>query len=352
MAISAQGLAFVKYESNGSDRDFQFHFPYISTKDIKVFIDGVSSSDYIITSGSIITFSTEPNIGVIVFIRRETPNIEPLATFGNQSSLNKEDLEKNNEQVLYVMQEVLDEVNQRLPVGGSDNQILNNLNMNNFRILDLGTAIDDGDAINLGQVTELIQGVNAGISVEEEEIVAEQGQTIFNLSKFTYQPGYKTITIHIDGISQAQTDFLETSSETVEIDEPCKGGERVVIRKNDAPSNTITIKQSDYEILGGVILARDNEALEGTDRLKAITPASLAYVLQRFLPQDATTTTKGVTRLASSGETGDNIASTPDSTQSQIDTSINAKLIVGGGPPNNADGNPDGTIWFQTTQLQ
>lgn len=345
--ISSQGLSYIKYVSDGTSTNYQFQFGYIDESHVKVFIDGVEQTDYYISSGNIIVFNTAPSLGVIIFIQRETPNLQPLATFINQSSLNKEDLNKVDLQVLYVMQELKDEVDQRLPVGGGDNQILNNLDMNNFRILELGAAVNDTDAPNLGQVKELITQINAGITVEEEEFVATEGQTVFTLTQFTYQPGYKTITVHIDGIAQAQSDFLESGSDEITIDEACNGGERVVIRKNDAPANSIAIKQADYETLGGVILATDEEAEEGTDRLKAITPASLAYALQRFETQDATTTQKGIVRLSDVGETGDDIAATPDSVDTQIGTAISEKIIIGNFAPDNGDGRPDGTLYLQ-----
>lgn len=345
--ISSQGISYIKYTADGSTKEFQFQFGYIDASHVHVYIDGVETTDYIISSGSIISFTDAPNIGVIIFIKRETPYEEPLATFLNQSSLNKEDLNKVNYQVLYVTQELTDELNQRLPIGGGDNQILNNLDMNNFRILELSDATSDNEAPNLGQVKELINQVNAGITVEEEEIVAVEGQTEFLLSNFTYQPGYKTITVHIDGIAQAQTDFAETASDEITLDEPCNGGERVVFRKNDAPANSIAIKQADYVTLGGLILATDEEALEGTDRLKGITPASLAYVLQRFQQQDATTTQKGVVQLAEIGSTGETLAATPDSGEAQTNTIINDKFIVTTSTPSNGDGRVDGTVVFQ-----
>lgn len=339
--ISSQGLAFIKYSANGSETIFQFFFPFLEPEHIKVYVDGVLQINYILNeiTGEVI-LNTPPNIGQIVFIRRETPNDAPLVRFVNQSSLNKEDLNKNDTQVLYVMQEVLDEILE----GGTQ---LENLDMNNFRIINLSNGVDSKDAVNLGQVQELINKVSVGVAIKEEEIVAIAGQTEFTLTTFDYTPGYGVLSIYVDGIAQAQTDYMESSKTTIIFDEAMNGGERVVIRKNDSVGNNVNIQQADFETLGGVVLATDQEAEDGTNRLKAITPASLKYVLQRFLPQDATTEQKGVVQLAALGDSSsNNKASTPETTANQINTTINNKFIISSVVPDDGDGNPDGTIVF------
>lgn len=345
---SANGLSYVKYSSNGSDTEYQFDFQYLSENHIKVYTDGVLTNDYTNLSGQIIKFNEAVSIGKTIFIKRETPSVEPMAYFVNQSSLNKEDLNKTNTQVLYVMQEILDEVNQRLPTGSGDNEILNNLNMNGFKIVDLGQATEPEDAITLGQVRDIFSSLSAGNVVIEEEITATKGQTVFNLSKIEYTPGYLTITVFIDGIAQAQSDIIESGKNQITFTEPCNGKERVVVRKNDSPTSSITIKQADYDVLGAVMLSTDAEAAEGTNRLKAITPAALKYVLQRFLPQDASTTQKGVVQLAERTElNGEDKASTPDNVKYIAESTVNSKMIISTGSPNNSQVYANNTLWFQ-----
>lgn len=347
--IDEQGLAYVKYISNGNDKLFQFFFKFLDKKHVKVYVDGVlvDSSEYELISGQFINFFNAVYLGGIVYIRRETPYIEPIAYFYNQSSLNKEDLNKNDTQVLFVMQEVLDEVNQRLPIGGGNNQILNNLDMNGFKILDLGDATDDTDAINLGQVREMLSGIQAGVEVVEEVFIPTEGQTVFELTKFTYTPGYNTLQLSVSGLVQSQDSFTELTPTSFEVDEPLSSEDIVIIRKNDSPSNSIKIKQADYNVLGGVLIARDDEALSGLDRFKAITPAALKYVLDRFSQQDATTEQKGIVQLAEleDSESSDK-AATPANVAFQVDSEFNTRIVASYTIPVDTDGRDDGTIWF------
>ena len=345
--ISSTGFSYINYTSDGSSLDYEFPFEYIKKANIIVKFDGVVINDYTVTSLNSILFENAPSYGVEISISRLTESMEPLVTFINESSLNKADLNKVNKQVLFALQELADEMNKRLGISDGDYDFFNNIDMHDNRIVNLAEAIDEGDATNLGQVQELIRQVVAGVRVEEEEIVATEGQTIFTLVNFKYTPGYKTISVYVDGIFQSQTDFVETSQTKITFDEAFNGGERVVVRKNDAPSNAIVTKQADYETLGTVIIASNLEALIGTSEVKAITPASLAYVLKRYVNQDASTTQKGIVKLAEVGATGSTVASTPDSTLAQTNTIIGEKIIVTTSTPSDSDGRPDGTIVFQ-----
>ena len=343
---TASGYSYIKYTSNGSDVNYLFSFDYISEDHINVSLDGTDSSDFEVLDDNSINLYNAATAGVDINIYRTTPIESPIVSFSNASSLNKEDLNKNDLQNLYVMQEIIDDINIKLGDGVDEATIYTNLDMNLNRIVDLADAVDDYDAVNLSQVQSLISEINAGTRIEEQEFTATEGQTDFVLTDFTYQPGYKTIIVFIDGIAQSQTDFTEINEEKISLDEGCNGSERVVIRKNDAPSTSVKLLQSAVDVLGGVLLASETEANAGVDTEKVITPATLAYTLARFLPQDGTTDQKGVVQLATSADSGSDKAATPDSVTDQISEALSDKFIVSSSTPDDADGNPNGTVVF------
>ena len=96
------------YNGNGSQTLFQFTFPYLSTSDIKVTVDGADTTAYTFASATEIEFTTgnEPPTGVDnVVIYRDTAYDSTSATFYPGSSIRAQDLNNNFTQALYVNQE-------------------------------------------------------------------------------------------------------------------------------------------------------------------------------------------------------------------------------------------------------
>ncbi len=61
----------------------------------------------------------------------------------------------------------------------------------------------------------------------EQTFTATAGQTAFVLTEFTYLPGTERLWVFINGQKQDATEFTETSSTVVTLNEACDGGETV-----------------------------------------------------------------------------------------------------------------------------
>ena len=97
------------YTGNGSQTLYSFTFPYISTSDIKVTLDGTATTQYSYANATQIQFASAPGNNVAVKIFRETESDETIATFYPGSAIRAADLNNNSLQNLYVSQEVINE---------------------------------------------------------------------------------------------------------------------------------------------------------------------------------------------------------------------------------------------------
>lgn len=109
-------LSYVLYTNQTGVGPYNFTFPYISTAHIKVEKNGT-----VLTSGTDYTLSTSPTASITLTsaliatdrlrIYRETPGLQvspnnlPLVDFNDGSVLTASDLDKNTQQLLYLVQE-------------------------------------------------------------------------------------------------------------------------------------------------------------------------------------------------------------------------------------------------------
>jgi len=133
------------FNGNGTAGPFTYTFPVIEAGDVKVFVNGVTVSNYTVdTTLSTVTFTSPfPTAGQAIRIFRET-NIDTLsAEFSAGSAIRAVDLNDNFIQNLYVTQEIS---NNAVLTDGS-NAFDSNLNMGGNRITNLGTPTANDNAV-------------------------------------------------------------------------------------------------------------------------------------------------------------------------------------------------------------
>ena len=98
----------VTYTQTGSSNtDFLVTFPFISTTDIKVQLQGVTTSAFTIdqTGATKVVMDTAPTAGQTIRVFRDTDIDAIEATYSAGSSIRSTDLNTNNRQLLYAAQE-------------------------------------------------------------------------------------------------------------------------------------------------------------------------------------------------------------------------------------------------------
>jgi len=131
----------VMYYGDGTTKEFDIPFPYISQSHIKVYVNGVEQS-FIWVNSTRIMFSSAPANGALVLIRRETSPGSRLVDFSNRALIKEADLDKANTQMLYLAQEALDK---QLFL---DND--NHFNAQNKRIKNVADPVDAKDVVTKG----------------------------------------------------------------------------------------------------------------------------------------------------------------------------------------------------------
>ena len=98
----------VTYTQTGSSNtDFLVTFPFIATTDIKVQLEGVTTSAFTIdqTGATKVVMNTAPSAGQKIRVFRDTDIDAIEATYSAGSSIRSTDLNTNNRQLLYAAQE-------------------------------------------------------------------------------------------------------------------------------------------------------------------------------------------------------------------------------------------------------
>lgn len=95
------------YTGDGTTVLFSFTFPYLETTDIKVSLNGLSTTAYTLANATTVQFNTAPANGAAIRIYRETDDAALAATFYPGSAIRSNDLNENFTQNLYVTQEAI-----------------------------------------------------------------------------------------------------------------------------------------------------------------------------------------------------------------------------------------------------
>ena len=98
---------YSNYTGNGSNRDFNVLFPYLSQAHTHVYVNGVVDLTFTWNNATQIKTTSTPANGVNVLVKRITPTT-PLTDFVDSSTLGEADLDRTLLQSLYVAEETND----------------------------------------------------------------------------------------------------------------------------------------------------------------------------------------------------------------------------------------------------
>ena len=143
MAVVTQSL----YTADGNTTKYSIDFEYLKESDVKVSLDGVETTAFTLANATTVNLNSIPNAGVAVRVFRTTDNEELESRFFAGSAIRAADLNKNFEQTLFSVQEVLARFIDRTQA-----IFQNNVNLSNFKIVNLGNGTDPGDAVNKSQL--------------------------------------------------------------------------------------------------------------------------------------------------------------------------------------------------------
>ncbi len=111
--------ARVSYTADGNTSTFAITFSFIDSTHVKVFLDGVATTNFTV-SGSNVVMNSNPSNSVVVLIKRETPTNARLVDFQDGSVLTESDLDKSADQNFFIAQEINDESQSAMKLDNSD----------------------------------------------------------------------------------------------------------------------------------------------------------------------------------------------------------------------------------------
>lgn len=151
------------YKGNGSTTDFSVPFDYLAKKFVKVIVDsreklggdyGDTTKDYFFVDKTTIRFNTAPASGTEIIIRRYTSATDRIVSFKDASVLKAKDLDVSAIQTMHIAEEGRDAINDAI-IGDKEG----NWDARGHRITNVGTPIEDNDAVTLKYYKEDVEGV-------------------------------------------------------------------------------------------------------------------------------------------------------------------------------------------------
>ena len=220
---------YKEHTGNNSLKVFDYPFPVLKTEDIKVSLDGVTQTTgySATTSPAQLTFTTAPGNGVKVRIYRDTDVDTAKGVYATGASIRAVDLNNNQDQVLYALQE---EQNQSIQTEDIDDSVITS------------AKIVDGTIVNAD--------INASAAIAGTKVAPEFGsQNIITTG--TAATGNLTVTGTI------------TVSSTVDGRDLANDGSKL-----DNIESNATADQTNAEIRAAVEAATDSNVFTDADHTK------------------------------------------------------------------------------------
>lgn len=156
----ASTIAF--YTGDGATTDFTVPFDYLAKKFVRVSLGvtilkggdyGDTSKDYYFLDKTKVRLKVPPQVGEVLTIRRYTSATDRVVSFKDASVLKATDLDVSAVQTIHIAEEARDIINDALIKGKEGNW-----DAKGNRIVNVGDAVSDGDAVNLKLYKEDAKG--------------------------------------------------------------------------------------------------------------------------------------------------------------------------------------------------
>lgn len=151
------------YTGDGDTTDFTVPFDYLAKKFVRVSLGvtilkggdyGDTSKDYYFLDKTKVRLKVPPQVGEVLTIRRYTSATDRVVSFKDASVLKATDLDVSAVQTIHIAEEARDIINDALI---KDKE--GNWDAKGNRIVNVGDAVSDGDAVNLKLYKEDAKGV-------------------------------------------------------------------------------------------------------------------------------------------------------------------------------------------------
>ena len=261
-------FAIDTYTGNGSTTSFSVTFPYITTADVVVTVDGVTktlTTHYTFSNSSTIAFGSAPANGEVIKITRSSNRNARLVDYQDGSTLTEASLDQDGNQAFFMAQEAIDITEGTLNISTSTDQ----WDANSKRITNVANPTSDQDVATkhylentwlsatdkatLNSVNSNISNINSVNSNASNINSAVSNATNIN-TVATNIGSVNTVATDITKVVAVANDLAEAVSEieTVADDLNESTSEIDVVSNNIANVNTVGGISSDVTTVAGI----------------------------------------------------------------------------------------------------
>jgi len=202
-------LSSVTYAGDGSTYQFALTFTYIEGDNVTVKVDGESVSFTFDNAAQVnLGSGSAPDQDAVIFIYRTTQSTSRLVDFTAASVLDEASLDKDSNQLFYVVQEAKDDLANALQYDNATGEY----DADNKRIKNLDDGVSDDEAVNVGQMAPFVTDCEtAQTAAEAAQTAAETAQTAAELAETNAETAETNAET-----AQAAAETAETNAETAE----------------------------------------------------------------------------------------------------------------------------------------
>ena len=229
--------ARVSYTADGNTSTFAITFSFIDSTHVKVFLDGVATTNFTV-SGSNVVMNSNPANSVVVMIKRETPTDARLVDFQDGSVLTESDLDKSADQNFFIAQEINDESQSAMKLATDDT-----FDALNKRIKNVADPVNNNDAVNKGFISTNLTNINtvAGISTQVTNVANSLSAITTANSNST---NINTVATNIASVNTVATNITDVQKVAQDLNEAVSEIETVADDLNEASSEIDTVAQN------------------------------------------------------------------------------------------------------------
>jgi hypothetical protein len=277
------------YEGDGTRTDFTVPFDYLKKSFVTVRLGtsttltggdyGDTGSDYYFLDKTTIRLKVAPASGEPLTIRRHTSATERVVTFKDASILKATDLDTSQVQAVHIAEEGRDILEDSLSVNREGNW-----DAKGKRIINVGDAVSDGDAVNLKLYKEDAKGAyqsrieaekarDRAVEAETNSKKSEENAKLSETNAKTSEENAVSASAHADEVRAENRAIIKEAREIIAEDR--------VLHKETKDNTAITVARADEAVLSAKN-AKDSE-VNAKKSEEAVT--SVANVIVPIAPE-------------------------------------------------------------------
>jgi hypothetical protein len=235
-------FAIDTYTGNGSTTSYSVTFPYITTADVVVTIDGVVktlTTDYTFSNSATIAFGSAPANGSIIKITRSSNRNARLVDYQDGSTLTEASLDQDGNQAFFMAQEAIDITEGTLNISTSTDQ----WDAINKRITNVANPVDNTDAVNKQFISTNLPNITtvSGISADVTTVAGISGNVTTVAGN---NANVSTVATNIANINTVATNIADVVTVANDLNEAISEIETAANDLNEATSEIDTVSNS------------------------------------------------------------------------------------------------------------